>query len=123
MNPDGSSGGFRYPIYTSLITPLPVAFARRTSAADLDEGGRRLGRGSHNDHDGAIGDKDVLPAYDNVGGPPKYVDIEMRDGGSSGSLPILSRLAEPRRAPRRIGAPPAVQESRTDIEAPPSFHD
>jgi hypothetical protein len=53
-------------------TPLPSAYrstGRRTRGADIDEGGRRAG---HPDDD----HKDTLPAYDNVGGPPKYFDLE-----------------------------------------------
>lgn len=58
------------------LSPLPSAYhtnGRRTRAADTDEGGRRAG-GPEDDH------KDVLPAYDSVGGPPKYVDIGMDAG-------------------------------------------
>jgi hypothetical protein len=40
---------------------------------DTDEGGRRAGN-PEDDH------KDMLPAYDNVGGPPKYVEMGMEAG-------------------------------------------
>jgi len=56
--------------------PMPTAYrsnGRRTRAADTDEGGRRAG-GSEDDL------KDMLPAYDSVGSPPKYVDIGMDAG-------------------------------------------
>jgi len=54
-------------------TPLPSVYHsnwRRTHAADTDAGGRRAG-GPEDDH------KDALPAYDNVGGPPKYMELDM----------------------------------------------
>jgi len=68
-----------YP-YPSIANP-PSAYihsSRRTRAADLDQGGRRLGGGGANDHDGEPDDKDVLPVYDTVGGPPKYIESEMQ---------------------------------------------
>jgi len=40
---------------------------------DTDEGGRRAG----NPEDGDPDQKDLLPAYDNVGGPPKYMELEV----------------------------------------------
>jgi len=40
---------------------------------DTDEGGRRAGV----PEDGDLDQKDMLPAYDNVGGPPKYMELEM----------------------------------------------
>ena len=59
------------------LAPLPSAYIRRqrrTRAADIGAGGRRAGEGGGDwdpDH------KELLPAYDNVGGPPKYVETEM----------------------------------------------
>jgi hypothetical protein len=61
------------------VSPLPSAYRadrRRTRAADTDEGGRRAG----NPEDGNLDNKDILPAYDNVGGPPKYVEMNMGAG-------------------------------------------
>ena len=40
--------------------------------------GRRVGHTTELDHDGELGDKDLLPAYDNLGGPPKYAEIELQ---------------------------------------------
>jgi len=61
------------------VSPLPSAYRadrRRTRAADTDEGGRRAG----NPEDGNLDNKEILPAYDNVGGPPKYVEMNMGAG-------------------------------------------
>ena len=60
-------------LYPSL-EPLPSAYGRgrRTRAADTDEGGRRAG-GAGDDA------KDMLPAYEGGGGPPKYMELEMMD--------------------------------------------
>ncbi|KAF8637459.1 hypothetical protein AX17_002804 [Amanita inopinata Kibby_2008] len=77
----------RYPIYASLhlrslTSPYhhhhhhPHHNSRRTRAADVDEGGRRLDSGFDDD-----GDKEMLPAYDRFGGPPKYVELENLQGG------------------------------------------
>jgi len=62
-------------IYPSL--PPPTAYygnQRRIRAMDTDEGGRRAGIPEER---GDLDQKDVLPAYDNVGGPPKYAELEM----------------------------------------------
>jgi len=56
---------------------------RRVTAMDTDQHGRRLapdGTLQENDHDGVLGDKDVLPAYDGAGGPPKYFELNVRAG-------------------------------------------
>jgi len=58
------------------LSPMPAAYrsrGRRTRAADTDEGGRRAGV----PEDGNLDHKDMLPAYDNVGGPPKYVEMDV----------------------------------------------
>jgi hypothetical protein len=57
-----------------------------TRAFDIDASGRRLAPAGEvvvNDHDGAFNDKDVLPAYDGTGGPPKYFELHTsgRGGG------------------------------------------
>lgn len=49
---------------------------RRVRGQETDGQGRRLGAtgGEYDyDHD----DKDLLPAYDTAGGPPKYIDFEL----------------------------------------------
>lgn len=58
-------------------SPLPAVYrsnGRRTRAADTDADGRRAGN-PVDDH------KDPLPAYDNLGGPPKYIELD-RDAGT-----------------------------------------
>ncbi|KAF4611703.1 hypothetical protein D9613_004044 [Agrocybe pediades] len=64
------------------LTGMPAAYRginlRRVQAEDVDIYGRRLGHGTELDHDGVLGDKDHLPAYDNIGGPPKYAEIELQ---------------------------------------------
>lgn len=70
-----------------LLTPLPASYrpsSRRIRALDTDTGGRRLGSGGPNDHDGYITDKDILPAYDNVGGPPKYIELDTFNSAPDG---------------------------------------
>ncbi|GLB44308.1 hypothetical protein LshimejAT787_1602380 [Lyophyllum shimeji] len=67
----------RFPRTTGLSEVPPYPYAHHTRAYDTDAAGRRLGGLQVSDHDGYIGDKDVLPAYDNAGGPPKYGEHEM----------------------------------------------
>lgn len=49
----------------------------RTRALDIDTRGRRLGSTPlrENDHDENLTDKDVLPAYELGGRPPRYVEV------------------------------------------------
>jgi len=42
-------------------------------------GGRRAGR--RDPDDGDLDDKDLLPAYEKRGGPPKYLDLELASVG------------------------------------------
>ncbi|KAG6857137.1 hypothetical protein H0H87_008707 [Tephrocybe sp. NHM501043] len=66
----------RFPRTTGFTEVPPYPYARRTRAIDTDAAGRRIGAGIEtSDHDGYIGDKDVLPAYDTTGGPPKYREL------------------------------------------------
>jgi len=76
---------------------LPPAYigcsTRRTRAADIDTSGRRLTT-AELDHDGELGDKDALPAYDSYGGPPKYFEMEMHTrlfGSGSASRPPMEQ--------------------------------
>ena len=78
---------------------LPPAYigrnTRRTRAADVDANGRRA-TNAELDHDGELGDKDALPAYDSYGGPPKYFEIEMQTrlfGSGSASRPPMEQRA------------------------------
>lgn len=73
--------------YPATMEPLPAVIASATGAmdrgrgrraargTDIDAHGRRTGARDVDDGDGGD-DKDELPAYDNVGGPPKYIDLE-----------------------------------------------
>ncbi|KAJ4487272.1 hypothetical protein C8J55DRAFT_507428 [Lentinula edodes] len=53
-----------------------------TRAADIDSGGRRIGEGPSDYHNGSGDRKDTLPAYDKHGSPPGYI----------ASLPVLPSL-------------------------------
>lgn len=76
-------GGQPYPSYPGQhLREIPAAYTsqtrsgRRTRAPDIDSSGRRLGDlPAATDHDGELGPKDNLPAYDNVGGPPQYFEL------------------------------------------------
>ncbi|KAJ3503789.1 hypothetical protein NLJ89_g8277 [Agrocybe chaxingu] len=75
--------GQPYPYPDPLLADIPTAYtgyvSRRTRAADIDASGRRVGdRHAELDHDGGLDDKDVLPAYEHFGGPPKYNELEMQ---------------------------------------------
>lgn len=77
------------------LSPLPSAYARqnrRTRAADTDAGGRRAGGPEDADWD----QKDALPAYDNVGGPPKYVELEMQNARTRLHLDLAGVTASDR---------------------------
>ncbi|KAG6863367.1 hypothetical protein C0993_011814, partial [Termitomyces sp. T159_Od127] len=66
----------RFPRTTGLTEVPPYPYSRRTRALDTDAAGRRiLDTVNISDHDGYIGDKDVLPAYDISGGPPTYREV------------------------------------------------
>ena len=82
----------RYPITASEhlsrdLRHIPLSYypyghyhsgARRTRAAGVDEQGRRLDSGRDPDQC-SVDNKDVLPAYERHGGPPKYLDLDMDD--------------------------------------------
>ncbi|KAG6848442.1 hypothetical protein H0H93_016922 [Arthromyces matolae] len=81
----------RFPRTTGLTEVPPYPYPQRTRAADTDVAGRRLtGNIDRSDHDGYIGDKDVLPAYDYAGGPPKYREVALELGPMSSSRTIPS---------------------------------
>ncbi|EGN92601.1 hypothetical protein SERLA73DRAFT_190771 [Serpula lacrymans var. lacrymans S7.3] len=84
--PDQFSPPFAYP----SLSPLPVPHrTRRVRAADIDAGGRRL-----SPEDGEWDHKDELPAYDSIGGPPKYVEAELQASQARARAernPFLSR--------------------------------
>lgn len=54
------------------LTPLPAIYISpgRVRGLDTDYGGRRAASG--NPEDGLLAEKDLLPAYDGLGRPPKY---------------------------------------------------
>jgi len=63
------------------LAGLPAAHTRRnlrrTNGADIDQSGRRFrDTDVELDYGGPLNDKDVLPAYDHFGSPPKYADVE-----------------------------------------------
>lgn len=64
-----------------VLREIPAAHInpsnRRTRARDIDTSGRRQDIPTETDHDGDLGANDALPAYDNLGGPPKYVELDM----------------------------------------------
>ncbi|KAF9219850.1 hypothetical protein BS17DRAFT_788501 [Gyrodon lividus] len=76
-----SYGSAYQPGYGVPLAPVPAVYRpdRRVRAADTDAEGRRLGPAGE-DWDG----KDILPAYDNISGPPKYVETDWRNVGSQG---------------------------------------
>ncbi|KAF8963243.1 hypothetical protein BDZ97DRAFT_1919917 [Flammula alnicola] len=79
VNPDARRP---YPPYPNPhLAGFPAAYLghsiRRTHAQDIDASGRGIGNSTDLDVDGELGDKDALPAYDNYGGPPKYIELEL----------------------------------------------
>jgi len=79
-----NSRGQPYPQYPdSDMTGFPPAHIghnrRRTQAPDIDSRGRRLGDPTteidHCNLGNKDGNKDELPAYDTLGGPPKYFEL------------------------------------------------
>jgi hypothetical protein len=70
-----------YPPFDPPLAGLPAAYTRRnlrrTNGADIDQSGRRFRDiDVELDYGGPLNDKDVLPAYDHFGSPPKYADVE-----------------------------------------------
>jgi hypothetical protein len=112
------------------LAVLPSAYqgysARRTQAQDVDASGRRIG-GAEVDHGGALDDKDILPAYDMHGGPPKYFEPLPVTDTPSGVEP-LSRPpvngASHREPEDYVNRPPSFASSHVGddsaIRAPPS---
>ena len=82
--PPVNNDGRPYPPYPDpFLSGFPPVYlghtGRRTVAGDIDANGRRLvDQTVELDHDGALGDKDTLPAYDFYGGPPKYAEVELQ---------------------------------------------
>lgn len=100
-------------------SPLPAAYrsnGRRTRAADTDAGGRRAGN-PEDDH------KDMLPAYDNIGGPPKYVEINM-DPGTQLHLDLAGVVERERSSstPDEQDTPRQSAEEVTSNSGSHSFH-
>jgi hypothetical protein len=113
MEPTNPNGQTYPPFPDPNLTGFPAAYIstrnRRTHATDIDSDGRRLGElPAEIDHDGELGGKDVLPAYDNFGGPPKYFEVEME----SRSRPPLSS-GTVQRPPDGDNTSPANDNSRT----------
>jgi hypothetical protein len=78
---------YRHDLDVPQLATYPAAYFghgnRRTHALDIDADGRRLGHTAFLDHEGELRDKDVLPAYDIYGGPPKYNELEVQHRSSS----------------------------------------
>lgn len=105
-----------YPLYPdSFIPGVPAAYLGagniRTQAPDIDGSGRRVGGGATElDHGGYLGDKDVLPAYEALGSPPKYIDFQMHSG--------LVGLGALERTREQDAANTASGTTDTDIPSP-----
>ncbi|KAF8836160.1 hypothetical protein BDN67DRAFT_974560 [Paxillus ammoniavirescens] len=99
-----SYGSSYQPGYGVPLAPVPAAYRpdRRVRAVDTDAGGRRLGPAGE-DWDG----KDDLPAYDGVGGPPKYVEADWRNAGLQG------RPQHPWEQPVNMPPPFGAEEDRS----------
>ncbi|KIJ64239.1 hypothetical protein HYDPIDRAFT_40467 [Hydnomerulius pinastri MD-312] len=95
------------------LAPMPAAYRpdRRVRAADTDAGGRRLGPDAEGDWEG----KDALPAYDNIGGPPKYIEADWRNFGPLGApqMPMEHTGSAP-----PVGAGESAAENNHDDDAP-----
>ncbi|TFK65293.1 hypothetical protein BDN72DRAFT_204507 [Pluteus cervinus] len=87
----------------------PPHATRRTTAADIDDSGRRgvvgssLGANQEHDWDGWLTDRDALPAYDVFGGPPKYAEVVRNQrnnphGGTVTEMTALRRVTTPSEA-------------------------
>ncbi|KAF7976557.1 hypothetical protein HWV62_6217 [Athelia sp. TMB] len=128
----------RYPLTPEMLypslEPLPSAYTRgqRTRAADTDEGGRRAG-GADDDA------KDMLPAYEGGGGPPKYMELQMMDsirtrlhlnfagvmGRETGSVGEAGAAEQPWDAPEldhgnQAGSSSPSHEPPTVVRTPPA---
>ena len=90
-----------------------------TRALDIGAGGRRLGGGED------LTDKDVLPAYDLAGGPPKYVEMYGGAGpgpgapGTAANLDANVPVVNEPRLEERIEQTQPQRQSR-EAEAPPT---
>ncbi|KAG5638843.1 hypothetical protein H0H81_009614 [Sphagnurus paluster] len=120
-SPFGASQNTRFPRTTGLSHP----YGHRTRAADTDAAGRRLGGPGfdYSDHDGYIGDKDMLPAYDTSGGPPKYGDMELGVfpvRGAVGGEDLRSFSWHGDEMPHRLGQEP--NPGVDAVTAPPVAH-
>lgn len=117
--------------YPATMEPLPAVIASATGAnergrgrraargTDIDAHGRRTGARDADDEDGGD-DKDELPAYDNVGGPPKYIDLETQAemqvlgiGGASIPLRVI-------RARLPITSPEVLTQPQLQVTTPES---
>ncbi|KAL4077878.1 hypothetical protein J3A83DRAFT_1683975 [Scleroderma citrinum] len=99
---------------------------RRVRAADTDADGRRLGRPDDPEWDG----KDVLPAYDKVGSPPKYFASEQYPFGSQTqpaealvSMPNPHIPASENGARSRQGTGVFGVSGHGGEELPPAYHE
>jgi hypothetical protein len=109
-----------------IALPLPTAHTTtRTRARDIDLQGRRFtSAGAETDHDGVLRDKDILPKYESLGGPPKYAEFEQQqaeDVVPSISVPVIPHPPPPAaQSPRNGSGGIASAEAETPSEQTPS---
>ena len=102
----------RYPVI--VATQDRGRNRRAAQGADIDAQGRRLGPRDPDDHEGDD-DKDELPAYDNVNGPPKYMDLQVQMVGAIplGALPMQVEQPHSRRSGDSPGSTSEGHSSQT----------
>lgn len=104
--------------YPLLNDPLPAAYLgrrdRRVRGHDVDTDGRRHRAATTDlDHDGPLSGKDLLPAYDYFGGPPKYAELDLQRS----SMTENTTLPAPQNSTTTTTVPP-VPENNTLLEDP-----
>ncbi|KAJ7018719.1 hypothetical protein C8F04DRAFT_1150472 [Mycena alexandri] len=90
---------YAYPGIPDIHLPYPLPghsrtrpATRTTRAADIDAGGRR----ANDDMELGLGDKDMLPAYDGLGRPPKYAAAAPEaETAASGDEHVIEAPAAP----------------------------
>jgi len=112
-----------YPLLDGYFPPLPLPAAstnaRRTRATDIDLDGRRFtSQGTEVDHDGFLRDKDVLPKYELLGGPPKYADLELQRVLVTGTVTPSPPVIVPPTPPAAAESPQNSGITSVDAEMP-----
>jgi len=124
LHPDGQP----YPAYPDpFLREVPAAYmgqppSRRTRAPDIDSRGRRQDTTpTERDHDGNLGAKDILPPYDNFGGPPKYFELDMPNRPPLSGINHRSDVSWENitnTSPENVGTTHAAQVSRPNTSRP-----